>query len=188
MGRIVARAICAGYALPVGTMGVCPWFYCSSTVLARPQKMARLANGLLVHTSYMVSTYMYLGVKLPNSDITHSSYYIGWLCVGINSSILSYFAIAWFSQWYLRTRCPRWFNKYNYILGAGQSGFALDVFCINWFIDHLSTFTALDGGTQVMVFILSFAVFGAAGDSHLFPQWGLANQAGNYDYCLVIDS
>lgn len=46
-------------------------------------------------------------------------YYIGWLCVGINSSILSYFAIAWFSQWYLRTRHPKWFNKYNYILGAG---------------------------------------------------------------------
>ena len=47
-------------------------------------------------------------------------YYIGWLCVGINSSILSYFSIAWFSQWYLRTRCPRWFAKYNYILGAGE--------------------------------------------------------------------
>ena len=48
------------------------------------------------------------------------SYYIGWLCVGINSSILSYFAIAWFSQWYLRTRYPSWFVKYNYILGAGK--------------------------------------------------------------------
>jgi hypothetical protein len=47
------------------------------------------------------------------------SYYIGWLCVGINSSILSYFTIAWFSQWYLRTRYPKWFVKYNYILGAG---------------------------------------------------------------------
>jgi len=68
-----------------------------------------------------------------------SSYYIGWLCVGwvylvtlcmsiliyslarINSSITSYFAIAWFSQWFLRTRYPRWFVKYNYILGAGAS-------------------------------------------------------------------
>ncbi|KAI0057185.1 OPT superfamily oligopeptide transporter [Artomyces pyxidatus] len=89
-------------------------------------------------------------------------YYIGWLCVGINSSITSYFAIAWFSQWYLRTRYPRWFAKYNYILGA-----------------------ALDGGTQVMVFILSFAVQGASGDSHLFPQWWGANQNGNYDWCAV---
>ncbi|KAF8071803.1 OPT oligopeptide transporter protein-domain-containing protein [Lyophyllum atratum] len=92
-------------------------------------------------------------------------YYIGWLCVGINSSILSYFAIAWFSQWWLRTRYPKWFAKYNYIIAA-----------------------ALDGGTQVMVFILSFAVQGASGDSHLFPQWWGANQNGNYDRCAVIDT
>ncbi|KAJ6531964.1 OPT oligopeptide transporter protein-domain-containing protein [Mycena capillaripes] len=92
-------------------------------------------------------------------------YYIGWLCVGINSSIFSYFSIAYLSQWWLRTRYPRWFNKYNYILAA-----------------------ALDGGTQVMVFILSFAVQGASGNSHLFPQWWGANQNGNYDRCAVIPS
>ncbi|KAI0266365.1 OPT oligopeptide transporter protein-domain-containing protein [Gloeopeniophorella convolvens] len=92
-------------------------------------------------------------------------YYIGWLCVGINSSITSYFAIAWFSQWFLRTRYPRWFAKYNYILAA-----------------------ALDGGTQVMVFILSFAVQGASGKAHLFPQWWGANQNGNYDRCALVES
>ncbi|KAH7927126.1 OPT superfamily oligopeptide transporter [Leucogyrophana mollusca] len=91
-------------------------------------------------------------------------YYIGWLCVGINSSILSYFTVAFVSQWYLRTRYPRWFAKYNYIIGA-----------------------ALDGGTQVMVFILSFAVQGAAGTSHLFPPWWGANQGGNYDHCAYLD-
>ncbi|CAK5278568.1 unnamed protein product [Mycena citricolor] len=90
-------------------------------------------------------------------------YYIGWLCVGINSSITSFFVIAWISQWYMRTRYPRWFTKYNYVLAAG-----------------------LDGGTQVMVFILSFAVQGASGNSHLFPQWWGANQNGNYDRCVVI--
>lgn len=90
--------------------------------------------------------------------------YIGWLCVGINSSILSYFAVAFTSQWYLRTRYPRWFMKYNYLVGA-----------------------ALDGGTQVMVFILSFAVQGAAGTAHLFPAWWGANQGGNYDRCLYLE-
>jgi hypothetical protein len=45
---------------------------------------------------------------------------------------------------------------------------------------------ALDGGTQVMVFILSFAVQGAAGESHLFPKWWGANQGGNYDRCLSL--
>ncbi|EJU00895.1 oligopeptide transporter [Dacryopinax primogenitus] len=93
-------------------------------------------------------------------DVIHSSY-IGWLCVGINSSILSYFALAFWSQWYLRRKYPVWFRKYNYILAA-----------------------ALDGGTQVMVFILSFAVQGASGDAHLFPAWWGANQGGNYDRCL----
>ncbi len=46
--------------------------------------------------------------------------FVGWLCVGISSSYTSYYAIALFSQWYLRTRYPRWFAKYNYILGAGE--------------------------------------------------------------------
>ncbi|KAG1765012.1 OPT oligopeptide transporter protein-domain-containing protein [Suillus occidentalis] len=92
------------------------------------------------------------------------AYFIGWLCVGINSSILSYFAIAFLSQWWLRTRYPSWFAKYNYIIGA-----------------------ALDGGTQVMVFILSFAVQGAGGTSHLFPAWWGANQGGNYDHCAMLN-
>ncbi|OAX30986.1 OPT-domain-containing protein [Rhizopogon vinicolor AM-OR11-026] len=92
------------------------------------------------------------------------SYYVGWLSVGISSSYSSYFAVAFFSQWWLRTRHPRWFVKYNYIVAA-----------------------ALDGGTQVMVFILSFAVQGAGGTSHLFPEWWGANQGGNYDHCAVLN-
>ncbi|KAG1877966.1 OPT oligopeptide transporter protein-domain-containing protein [Suillus subalutaceus] len=89
--------------------------------------------------------------------------YIGWLAAGINSSILSYFAVSFLCQWWLRTRYPRWFVKYNYLVGA-----------------------ALDGGTQIMVFILTFAVQGAAGTSHLFPAWWGANQGGNYDRCLYL--
>ncbi|KAF8136747.1 OPT oligopeptide transporter protein-domain-containing protein [Boletus edulis] len=89
--------------------------------------------------------------------------FIGWLSVGINSSILSIFTVAFVSQWWIRTRYPRWFQKYNYIVAA-----------------------ALDGGTQVMVFILSFAVAGAAGTSHLFPTWWGANQGANYDRCLYL--
>ncbi|KAF8833285.1 OPT superfamily oligopeptide transporter [Paxillus ammoniavirescens] len=87
--------------------------------------------------------------------------YIGCLCAGVNSLLLSYFTIAFFSQWWVRTRYPRLFQKYNYLVGA-----------------------ALDGGTQVMVFILSFAVQGAAGTAHLFPAWWGANQNGNYDHCM----
>ncbi|KAH0585321.1 hypothetical protein H2248_008562 [Termitomyces sp. 'cryptogamus'] len=49
-------------------------------------------------------------------------YYIGWLCVGINSSIFTYFSVAWLSQWWLRTRYPQWFVKYNYIVAAALDG------------------------------------------------------------------
>ncbi|KAG1827141.1 OPT oligopeptide transporter protein-domain-containing protein [Suillus subaureus] len=90
-------------------------------------------------------------------------YYIGALSVGINSSVMSYYMVSFLCQWWLRTRYPRWFVKYNYLVGA-----------------------ALDGGTQVMVFILSFAVQGAAGKAHLIPEWWGANQGGNYDRCLSL--
>ncbi|KAI0298904.1 OPT oligopeptide transporter protein-domain-containing protein [Russula brevipes] len=88
---------------------------------------------------------------------------MGMLGAGINTSPTIYFAIAWFSQWFLRTRYPKWFARYNYILGA-----------------------ALDGGTQVMVFLLSFAVQGAVRAPYMFPKWWGANHDGNYDRCAVI--
>lgn len=66
----------------------------------------------LVHRRFPVLRLVYLYTPVI-------CYYICWVYVGINSSILSYFAIAWFSQWWLRTRYPRWFVKYNYILGTG---------------------------------------------------------------------
>ena len=45
---------------------------------------------------------------------------------------------------------------------------------------------ALDGGTQVMVFIFTFAVFGGSGKSVPFPTWA-GNPGGNHniDYCMV---
>ena len=51
------------------------------------------------------------------------------------------------SQLWLRNYRPRWYRKYNYILGG-----------------------AFDGGAQVMILILSFAVFGAAGVQRPFPS------------------
>jgi hypothetical protein len=48
---------------------------------------------------------------------------------------------------WLRKYHPGWYNKYNYILGG-----------------------ALDGGAQMMIFVLSFAVFGASGAQRPFPR------------------
>jgi len=91
-------------------------------------------------------------------------WYMGWLFVGTNASITMYFAIGIGAQWWLRRNHPEYFVKYNYLTSA-----------------------ALDGGTQVMVFILSFAVFGGSGNAVEFPLWA-GNNGGfaynkNVDYC-----
>ncbi|VDC02955.1 unnamed protein product [Peniophora sp. CBMAI 1063] len=85
---------------------------------------------------------------------------LGFLSVGINSSWMTSLAVAIYSQWYLRKYKPRFFRKYNFLLSA-----------------------ALDGGTQIMVFVYSFAVGGASGTAVPFPNWGL-NPTGNPDYCM----
>ncbi|KAJ7822327.1 OPT oligopeptide transporter protein-domain-containing protein [Mycena olivaceomarginata] len=74
--------------------------------------------------------------------------YIGWLPYSVNGQWTSCMIIGVYSQWWLRTRRPKWFAKYNYILSA-----------------------ALDGGSQVILFILSFAVFSASGKAIMFPSW-----------------
>ena len=71
---------------------------------------------------------------------------MGYLFVGIDSAILMYFLLGFIAPWYLRKHYPVFFVKYNYIVSA-----------------------ALDGGTQVMVFILTFAVFGGSGKAYAFP-------------------
>ena len=58
--------------------------------------------------------------------------------------------LAVFSQYYLRRYRPRWFRKYNFLMSA-----------------------ALDGGTQIMVFIYTFAVGGGSGTVRPFPTWAL---------------
>ncbi|KAI0306821.1 OPT oligopeptide transporter protein-domain-containing protein [Multifurca ochricompacta] len=123
------------------------------------------ALGLLVPIPFWLLHQYYPKLRADYMYTPIIVWFIGVLAAGINTPVTMYVLMAWFSQWYMRTRHPKWFAKYNYILGAG-----------------------LDGGTQVMVFILSFAVQGAAGVSHPFPRWWGANQDGNYDRCAVIPS
>ncbi|KAL0953014.1 hypothetical protein HGRIS_007218 [Hohenbuehelia grisea] len=85
---------------------------------------------------------------------------LGYLSVGINSSVFTTFCLAVFSQYYLRKYRPGWFRKYNFLMSA-----------------------ALDGGTQVMVFVYTFAVGGGSGTVTDMPNWAL-NPKGNPDYCM----
>lgn len=86
-------------------------------------------------------------------------WYLGELFVGLNASITTYYILGAFGQFYLRRYRPQWFMKWNYLLSA-----------------------ALDGGTQVMVFLATFAVFGGSGKSVSFPTWA-GNRENNFDYC-----
>jgi OPT oligopeptide transporter protein len=86
----------------------------------------------------------------------------GLLSNGTHSSFLFHYLTGFISQFYLRKYRTNWFIKYNYILSAG-----------------------MDGGAQIIVFILTFAVFGAGGSAIPFPPyWGNNYQKGNYDYCM----
>lgn len=79
---------------------------------------------------------------------------------GINSIILTSIIVGLVSQLWLRQYHPGWYKQYNYLLGG-----------------------ALDGGSQIMIFILSFAVFGASGNPKPFPAWAGNPATGNIDYC-----
>ncbi|KAI9447706.1 oligopeptide transporter [Lactarius indigo] len=82
------------------------------------------------------------------------------LYTGVTSVALSTVIVGLTSQFWLRRYHPGWFRKYNYIFGG-----------------------ALDGGAHVMIFLLSFAVFGASGIPRPFPAWAGNPAKGNVDYC-----
>ncbi|KAL4803348.1 OPT oligopeptide transporter protein-domain-containing protein [Aspergillus unguis] len=86
--------------------------------------------------------------------------YMGKNYYGNTSWIWSSIAVGVVSQLWLRKRLPRIYNEYNYLIGA-----------------------ALDGGSQLIIFILSFAVLGASGTERPFPTWW-GNPSGNPDHCL----
>ncbi|KAG7448856.1 oligopeptide transporter [Guyanagaster necrorhizus] len=87
-------------------------------------------------------------------------YYSSKMSSGQTSMITSCIIVGLVSQFWLRRYHPVWYRKYNYILGG-----------------------ALDGGAQVMIFILSFAVFGASNVEKPFPTWAGNPANGNADYC-----
>ncbi|KAK1625807.1 OPT oligopeptide transporter [Colletotrichum phormii] len=76
-------------------------------------------------------------------------------CVLFSSLISGFFV-----QFYLRNYRPRIFKDYSYLVTG-----------------------AFDGASLTVLFILSFAVFGAGGPSVPFPTWWGNNADGYYDHC-----
>ncbi|KAH9931204.1 OPT oligopeptide transporter [Amylocystis lapponica] len=105
-----------------------------------------LAIGLVLPLPFYIAYRIWPKAGFQNLNTSIIMQYSCYLSVGINTSVNMSLGI--FSQWWVRRHYPRWFTKYNYILAAG-----------------------MDGGTQVVLFLLNFAIFGAAGTAHTFPQW-----------------
>ncbi|KAK3685233.1 OPT oligopeptide transporter [Podospora appendiculata] len=76
--------------------------------------------------------------------------------------IFSQIIAGFFVQFYLRNYKPATFKNYSYLVTG-----------------------AFDGASLFILFILSFAVFGAGGPSIPFPSWWGNNVDGNYDLCPV---
>ncbi|KAM5353427.1 hypothetical protein ACJ41O_000077 [Fusarium nematophilum] len=112
---------------------------------------------LILHVLHRA--YPGLGLSKINTPIILA--YAGILSVGISSSMLSYFAVGFASQFWLRRWKPDWFVKYNYVLAA-----------------------ALDGGTQILVFLLTYTVLGGVGPEVKFPKYWGNDAEGNFDYCM----
>lgn len=130
-----------------------------------------LAIGLFIPIPFYLLHRLRPTWGFDNVNVPMAVWYIGWLCVGVNTSIWSYFIVALVSQFYWRKYKPKFFKKYNYIIAAG-----------------------LTGGVQVAVFILSFAIFGAAGKTYDFPQWWgnlsttSSGGSANYDHCVFTNN
>ncbi|KII95301.1 hypothetical protein PLICRDRAFT_34142 [Plicaturopsis crispa FD-325 SS-3] len=103
------------------------------------------------------------GAFMKYINIPIIALYMGYLPYSVNGQWWSCLVIGVTSQWYLRTRRPGWFIKYNYLTSA-----------------------ALDGGSQVILFILSFAVFGASGNAVPFPYWWGNPETLSADRCMAV--
>ncbi|EMD32181.1 hypothetical protein CERSUDRAFT_126869 [Gelatoporia subvermispora B] len=124
-----------------------------------------LAIGVFMPFVFWIPHKIWPKAGLENFNTSIIMQYSCVLSVGINTQINPAMAIGILSQWFVRRRYPRWFTKYNYIVAA-----------------------ALDGGTQIISFILNFAVFGASGTAHTFPQWWGNDFNLSADRCAAPDN
>jgi hypothetical protein len=99
-----------------------------------------LIIGFFLPFPFWIAHRYYPKLRLDYWNTAIIASFIGLLNTGINSVTTAWFVIGFISQFWARRYKADWFIKYNYILSA-----------------------AMDGGTQVLMFILSFAVFGSSG-------------------------
>ncbi|KAJ6121123.1 hypothetical protein N7523_005403 [Penicillium sp. IBT 18751x] len=127
-----------------------------------PIGMAIGATAVIVHRLFVQFVPNVRNFKAAELNVPQFIRYAGFIPLNQNQTclILSWMISGLFVQYYLRTYKPRLFKEYSYLVAA-----------------------EFDGGSLMVLFILSFAVFGAGGISRPVPSWWGNNVKGNYDWC-----
>ncbi|KAG6015202.1 hypothetical protein E4U54_003992 [Claviceps lovelessii] len=104
------------------------------------------------------------GFSLSEINMPQLLQYAGYIPYNMSQTCIIFSSIitGFFSQYYLRNYRPHIFKEYMYLVTG-----------------------AFDGGSLFVLFILSFAVFGAGGRTIPFPEWWGNNVSGNLDLCPV---
>ncbi|GKT76853.1 OPT oligopeptide transporter [Colletotrichum tofieldiae] len=102
------------------------------------------------------------GYSLSDINLPQLIQYAGYIPYNASQTCVLFSSLisGFFVQFYLRNYRPRIFKDYSYLITG-----------------------AFDGASLTVLFILSFAVFGAGGPSIPFPTWWGNNADGYYDHC-----
>ncbi|KAG8167618.1 hypothetical protein KVR01_003307 [Diaporthe batatas] len=122
-----------------------------------------IGGGLvIVHRIFVFFVPKIKGVSTAELNLPQFIQYAGYIPYNASQTcvIFSQVIAGFFTQFYLRNYRPRIFKDYSYLVTG-----------------------AFDGASLAVLFILSFAVFGAGGPSKPFPTWWGNNADGYYDLC-----
>ncbi|KAJ5892532.1 OPT oligopeptide transporter [Penicillium tannophilum] len=124
------------------------------------------AGAVIVHRIFYYFVPKIRGFDVADINMPQFIQYAGYIPYNQSQTcvLFSWVFAGFYVQYYLRNYRPRIFKDYSYLITG-----------------------AFDGASLTVLFILSFAVFGAGGPAHAFPSWWGNNSNGNYDLCPVSD-
>ncbi|KAL1866024.1 hypothetical protein Daus18300_006925 [Diaporthe australafricana] len=127
-----------------------------------PVGLAVGAGLVIIHRIFVFFVPNIRGFSTSELNLPQFIQYAGYIPYNASQTcvIFSQVIAGFFTQFYLRNYRPRIFKDYSYLVTG-----------------------AFDGASLSVLFILSFAVFGAGGPSKPFPTWWGNNADGYYDLC-----
>ncbi|KAI3391569.1 hypothetical protein diail_7139, partial [Diaporthe ilicicola] len=127
-----------------------------------PVGLAVGAGLVILHRIFVFFVPKIKGFSTSELNLPQFIQYAGYIPYNASQTcvIFSQVLSGFFTQFYLRNYRPRIFRDYSYLVTG-----------------------AFDGASLTVLFILSFAVFGAGGSSKPFPTWWGNNADGYYDLC-----